>query len=173
MKKLSILMLALLFAAMLQAQVGLNGDSSTPDPSAMLDVKSTTRGFLALRMTEAQKNDIDLPAAGLLVYQTDNITGYYLFDGTSWFNITSRASGLQAGEMQYWNGSAWIGISAGQPGQFLQMNVSGIPQWAGNVFSEVITGPVTNIGFMSAKCVGDVTDHGGDSDIIRGFCWGT
>ncbi len=161
------------FSIILHAQVGVNGDGSTPDPSAMLDVKSTTRGFLAPRMTEAQKNAIELPAVGLLVYQTDNITGYYLFDGTSWFNITSRASGLQAGEMQYWNGSAWIGISAGSPGQFLQMNTSGIPQWAGNVFSEVVTGPVTNIGFMSARCEGDVTDDGGDRDIIRGFCWST
>ncbi|MGD9700690.1 hypothetical protein [Acinetobacter sp.] len=71
MKKLSILMLALLFAAMLQAQVGLNGDGSTPEPSAMLDVKSTSRGFLAPRMTAEQKAAITSPATGLLVYQTD------------------------------------------------------------------------------------------------------
>ncbi|MGD9700689.1 DUF1566 domain-containing protein [Acinetobacter sp.] len=81
MKNLSILMLALMFAVTLQAQVGLNGDGSTPDPSAMLDVKSTTRGFLAPRMTEAQKNAIELPAAGLLIYQTDGLNGYWYNQG--------------------------------------------------------------------------------------------
>ena len=153
--------------------VGLNGDGAQPDPSAMLDVKSTTKGFLGPRMSMAQRNAIETPATGLLVFQTDNNPGYYVFDGTSWFNISARAAGLSAGELQYWDGSGWIGIEAGQPGQFLQLNASGIPQWAGNEFATVVTGPVSSIGFMSASCQGEVVDDGGDKEIDRGFCWST
>lgn len=153
--------------------LGLNGDGTPPDPSAMLDVKSTSKGFLAPRMTMVQRNAIETPATGLLIFQTDNNPGYYVYDGTSWFNISARAAGLSAGELQYWDGSGWIGIEAGQPGQFLQLNASGIPQWAGNEFATVVTGPVSSIGFMSASCQGEVVDDGGDNEIDRGFCWST
>jgi hypothetical protein len=37
------------------AQVGINTDNSTPDGSAMLDVKSTTKGMLIPRMTSDQR----------------------------------------------------------------------------------------------------------------------
>ena len=53
------------------AQVGISIDGSNPDPSAILDVKSTTRGFLLPRMTQTQRNDISFPAEGLMVYCTD------------------------------------------------------------------------------------------------------
>jgi hypothetical protein len=39
----------LLTGIMAVAQVGINNDSSGPDSSAMLDVKSTTKGFLPPR----------------------------------------------------------------------------------------------------------------------------
>jgi len=170
---LTLIFLAFSWSVTFSQNLGLNGDGSPPEPSAMLDVKSTSKGFLAPRMTMEQRNAIEAPATGLLVFQTDNNPGYYVYDGTSWFNISARASGPSAGELQYWDGSGWIGIEAGQPGQFLQVNSSGVPQWAGNEFATVVTGPVSFTGFMSAKCEGDVTDDGGDSDIIKGFCWST
>ncbi|MEM0993918.1 MAG: hypothetical protein AAGI49_12845, partial [Bacteroidota bacterium] len=74
--------LALCFSFSLQAQIGINSDGSAPDPSAMLDVKSTTKGFLTPRMTEAQRDAILTPATGLLIYQTDGITGFYYNEGT-------------------------------------------------------------------------------------------
>ena len=40
------------------AQVAVNTDGTTPDPSAMLDVKSTNRGMLDPRMTSAQRTAI-------------------------------------------------------------------------------------------------------------------
>jgi len=51
--------------------VAINNDNSSPDASAMLDVKSTTKGMLAPRMTQAQRNSIASPANGLVIYQTD------------------------------------------------------------------------------------------------------
>jgi hypothetical protein len=74
----------ILFGLSASAQVGIGIPSSSIHPSAQLDVVSTTKGFLAPRMTEAQKNDINSPAAGLLVYQTDGANGFYYFDGLIW-----------------------------------------------------------------------------------------
>ncbi|MHC1775001.1 MAG: tail fiber domain-containing protein [Lentimicrobium sp.] len=86
--------------------VAINSDNSPPDPSAMLDVKSTTKGVLVPRMTFAQRNAIVSPAAGLMIYQTDNTPGFYFNSRTpanpSWqrgegvfenFNGTVRNTG--------------------------------------------------------------------------------
>ena len=54
------------------------------ESSAVLQATSTTQGFLPPRMTDAEKNAIATPAAGLMVYDTD------------------------ANQMNYWNGSSWI-----------------------------------------------------------------
>jgi hypothetical protein len=55
--------------------------------SAMLQVDSTTQGFLPPRMTTAEKNAIATPAAGLMVYDTDlNKLCVYT---TAWETITS------------------------------------------------------------------------------------
>jgi len=63
--------------------VAINADATLPNGSAMLDVSSTTKGFLPPRMTMAQRNLIALPANGLLIYQTDDVTGLYVNKGTS------------------------------------------------------------------------------------------
>lgn len=54
--------------------------------SAILQADSTTRGFLAPRMTTTQKNAIASPATGLQVFDTTlNQMSYY--NGTTWVNI--------------------------------------------------------------------------------------
>ena len=66
-----------------QMQIGSN---LVPVDSAVLDLNSTTRGFLPPRMTTTQKNAIASPAAGLQVYDTTlNQMSYY--NGTTWTNI--------------------------------------------------------------------------------------
>jgi len=56
--------------------------------SALLQLSSTTKGFLPPRMTLVQKNAIATPVEGLIVYQTDGTKGLYLYDGASWRAIT-------------------------------------------------------------------------------------
>ncbi|MFZ4704364.1 MAG: hypothetical protein ACOYMF_00005, partial [Bacteroidales bacterium] len=75
--------LAFILASIANAQVAINTDGSLPDNSAMLDVKSTTKGMLFPRMTMTQRNAIVSPAAGLTVFQTDNIPGIYYNSGSS------------------------------------------------------------------------------------------
>jgi len=87
MKKITTILFALLLsAASLTAQVAINADGSEPDGSAMLDIKSTTSGLLLPRMTNAQRETIASPAAGLTIFNTDESTVQF-YDGSFWKNF--------------------------------------------------------------------------------------
>ncbi len=85
-----ILVTILLFGSLiLYPQVAINTDGSPPASSAILDVQSTTKGVLLPRLTNAQRNAISSPAAGLIVYNTStnrpniyNDSIWRNFDGT-------------------------------------------------------------------------------------------
>ncbi len=57
--------------------------TATPDNSALLDMESTTLGFLPPRVTSAQMGTISSPATGDLVFNTTAVN-YYYFTGTVW-----------------------------------------------------------------------------------------
>jgi Protein of unknown function (DUF1566) len=75
-------------------QVGINTDNSAPDNSAMLDVKSSSRGLLPPRMTHADLNNISSPAAGLVVYCTDcgsnGLGALTMFMGGTWYKLSNN-----------------------------------------------------------------------------------
>jgi hypothetical protein len=78
----------LVLAPVLQAQgVAVNSDGSLPDNSAVLDIKSASKGVLLPRLTLVQRNQIASPATGLLIYQTDEQPGLYYFNGSTWLPI--------------------------------------------------------------------------------------
>lgn len=67
--------------------------TSTPNASALLDISSSTKGFLPPRMTIAQRNAIATPAAGLIVHCTNcTPVGPYSYNGASWSSMTSSAT---------------------------------------------------------------------------------
>lgn len=90
MKKTLVLALALFGMNFINAQVGIN--TSNPDPSAALDIQSTTGGLLIPRLTASEKNSITSPANGLLVYQTTSPSGFYYFNGTTWTHFSNQTS---------------------------------------------------------------------------------
>jgi hypothetical protein len=65
--------------------------TASPNASALLEVKSTTKGILIPRMTLVQRNAITAQATGLLIYQTNNTQGFYYYDGSVWKSIASAA----------------------------------------------------------------------------------
>jgi hypothetical protein len=73
------------------ATLAVNGNAiiggNTAAASAILNVQSTTKGFLPPRMTTAEKNAISSPAAGLIVYDT-TLNKLCVFT-TVWETITS------------------------------------------------------------------------------------
>lgn len=65
------------------ASAGIAIGTATAHASAILDLTSTTEGFLPPRMTTAQVGAIAGPEAGLMVYDTD--TNQWMgYNGTSW-----------------------------------------------------------------------------------------
>ena len=85
MKKTLTIALALTCGVVIAQKVDNVGIGTTkPDPSAILDLSSTNKGLLLPRMTEAQRNAIIKPVAGLIIYQTDQMIGSHVFDGTNW-----------------------------------------------------------------------------------------
>jgi len=69
--------------------VSINTDGSQADSSAILDVKSTTKGLLLPRMSFNERNSIVNPAEGLIIFCTDcglNGMGVLsMFTGGEWF----------------------------------------------------------------------------------------
>jgi hypothetical protein len=68
--------------------------TTTPNASSKLEIASTDKGLLIPRMTATQRSAIATPANGLLVYQTDSETGFYVNTGTSasptWTRVNSN-----------------------------------------------------------------------------------
>lgn len=73
----------LLAGSNLIAQVSITTDNSGPAPSAMLDVRSTSKGFLPPVMTTAEMFSISAPAEGLMVYNS-SIHSLVFYNGTGW-----------------------------------------------------------------------------------------
>jgi hypothetical protein len=85
------------------AQVGISTTSITPDPTSILELRSTTLGFLAPRMTTTQRDAITSPATGLLIYNTTTNQLNY-FSGLAWQVVTG------GGQSQL-NGSGFVKAS--------------------------------------------------------------
>ncbi len=90
---ISILFLLATALTSFSQNVGVNADGTPPDNSAMLDVKSTSKGFLPPRMTVAQRDAISNPVTGLIVFCTDfGASGsLFLYSGSSWSPIGASA----------------------------------------------------------------------------------
>ncbi|MHC1776299.1 MAG: hypothetical protein AB9834_12910 [Lentimicrobium sp.] len=109
MKAIAKMILLMLSVTTLNAQVAINTDASAPDNSAMLDVKSTSRGMLVPRMTTAQRTAIAAPATGLLVF--DNTTqSFWFYSAGSWVELTDQ------GSLQWTPNGSNISYTAGNVG---------------------------------------------------------
>lgn len=83
--------------------IAINSSNDSPDPSAILDVKSTTQGILFPRMTLSQRLSIDSPPDGLMVYQTDGEEGIYVVINNNWKGLTqSKYDNIPIGGIIDW-----------------------------------------------------------------------
>ena len=63
-----------------------------PDNSAVLDIHSTTKGFLPPRLTTPQRNTIESPAEGLVIYNLDE-KSLNVYNGSSWAPVSPVVCG--------------------------------------------------------------------------------
>ena len=135
MKK-SLPFILLLFTIITHAQIGIG--TSSPAPSAQLDVTSTTKGFLPPRMTTVQRDAIVSPATGIQIYNTTTNTNDY-FNGTIW--TTSGFSGTLP---------IAIGIGTNSPAPSAQLDVTSttkgfLPPRMTTVQRDAIFSPATGL----------------------------
>ncbi|MFZ4771334.1 MAG: hypothetical protein ACOYLO_14215, partial [Ferruginibacter sp.] len=93
MKKIFVFVLfAILFINASFAQsIGIG--TNTPATSALLEIKSNTKGLLIPRTSTASRTAIVSPAKGLLIYDT-TAGNFYFHNGTAWTVIPSGAVAL-------------------------------------------------------------------------------
>jgi len=87
--------------------------TTTPEPSAMLDISSTSKGLLVPRMTILQR-DLIVPTTtsseGLLIYQTDGTNaepkGFYYWSASlaDWLPLNQNTGNTPSGLISMWSG---------------------------------------------------------------------
>ena len=86
---LKMTMLLLLVSSGVYGQRGIG--TNTPDKAAILELASTTKGFLPPRMTTAERDGISTPATGLVIYNTTT-NCVQLFNGALWFDTCTQTT---------------------------------------------------------------------------------
>lgn len=125
MMKRLITLICIFSSTQLTAQTGIG--TTTPNAAAKLDVSSTEKGLLIPRMTKSQREAITLSAAanGLLVYQTDDLAGFYVNTSTTttvaWTRVNTDWT-RNSNNINYSLGN--VGIGTVTPSEKLEVNGS-------------------------------------------------
>lgn len=141
MKKMPVFIAVLLsLHSFSQRGIGTN----RPNKHSILELKSTSKGFLIPRMNQSERDQInpDSNAVGLQVYCTDcspsGIYVYALVDTNKWgWKRIAPPSGTATGEMLYFDGIQWTTLPIGSTGTSLKL-INGMPAWV-DVEKPVIT----------------------------------
>lgn len=154
--------------------VGIGTTTFTPNDDALLELRSTTSGFLLPKMTEVQKNAIVGPTEGLIVYQTNATKGFKYYNGSAWTEFGGAADnfGSHEAEMNISLEDNWlsndggnegiriadngyVGIGSSSPSQMLQVQVSNnglnLPLFLRNTNGASGTGNGIGVGFNSEQ----------------------
>ncbi|WP_341226349.1 hypothetical protein [uncultured Arcticibacterium sp.] len=107
----AILGIAVATSTFAQDNVGIG--TVSPDNSAVLDIQSQNKGLLIPRMSLEERNLIDNPAQGLLVYQTGEDAGFYFFNGKDWSAMTDNEAKSIAADPNDWTKSGNAGTTPG------------------------------------------------------------
>jgi trimeric autotransporter adhesin len=86
--------------------------TTQPDNSALLDLNSTKKGLLIPRMTLLQRGEIISPAVGLMVFQTDFLSGFYYYNGEKWQPLSNDSQKSVASTAWETDGNAGLPSSA-------------------------------------------------------------
>ncbi len=129
--------------ALLMGQAAVNDDGSDPDASAILDVKSTEKGFLPPRLTTLQRDAISDPAEGLVIYNYDHKA------------------------LEMFNGSVWGPLSGG----FL-CGASKVTDADGNVYNTTLIGDQCWLaGNLNTGTMIDMSANPSDNGTIEKYCY--
>lgn len=137
----------LLFINNLAAQNNVGIGTTTPVPSAILELQATDKGMLVPRLTTVQRNAIAAPANGLLVFDTD--AGCFFYYSSSWVSLCQLSGPTGA------TGAAGIQGATGIQGITGATGIQGITGPIG------ITGPTGATGAQGIQGVQGITGNTG------------
>src|SRR5688572_1230507 len=80
MKSIIVLLIVLVQMNVCAQNIAVNNDASQPDNSAILDIKSNSKGLLVPRLTTIERTSIVGPAVGLTVFDITTAS-YWVFRG--------------------------------------------------------------------------------------------
>ncbi len=131
--RLSLTACFVLHYSFIHAQTGNVGiGTPSPDPSAILDIRSADHGLLIPRMDSVHRGQIIAPAEGLLVYDTDAGCPYYY-------------------HLSVWHSLCGIGTGSGATGPTGPTGSSGVSGISGNTGVDGLTGPTGPTGPTGAS----------------------
>lgn len=104
-----------------QPGVAINTNGNAPHSSAMLDIQSTSKGFLLPRMTQVQRIAISNPSEGLLVFDTDAQRLFQYQNGVWRFLIDNSFWAKSATRKWVYNGTDSVGIGTAAPSEKLHV----------------------------------------------------
>ncbi len=102
MKKIHNLILTSLLTISFLGYSQLGIGTNAPEKAAILELKTTTKGFLLPRMLKVERDAIPSPIPeGLVIYCTDCATkSFSFYNGTEWINISSSATPISGLEIE-------------------------------------------------------------------------
>lgn len=173
-------MIAALFTSMYGQGIAIGNNAAGPDESAILDLQSISQGLLIPRLTTNQRQGIQNPAPGLLVYDTD-IRGLLFFEIGGWRLIYSFMASEDPGTYYYRD---FDEDGHGNPQQLLIL-LAGMTPPEGYVANEsdcddndpdIYTGAVEVCDGKDNDCNPATTDGSGETPVIEcmdhGVCLG-
>jgi uncharacterized protein (TIGR02145 family) len=108
------------------------------------------------------------------LYSTSVAKGITALDTASWNQkVGLPQTGNTAGDILFWNGTAWVKIQQGLPGQGLFLSQTGVPMWSGPAYATLTTNVATSVTNITAISGGNITSDGGTPVTARGICWST
>jgi uncharacterized protein (TIGR02145 family) len=108
------------------------------------------------------------------LYNASVAKGITSVDTASWNQkVGLPQTGNTAGDVLFWNGTAWVKIQQGLPGQGLFLSQTGVPMWSGPAFATLSTNAATSVTNIMAISGGNITSDGGTPVTARGICWST
>jgi hypothetical protein len=165
-----------------------SGGATPSAVSSILELQSTTKGFLSPRMTAAQRTAISTPAQGLIVYDTGSTTeGLYYYNSgsnTGWQQVLSNTGSQSiSGSLTVTGGITTTGTLTAQTLVVQTVTSSIIYSSGSNVFgnslantqqltgSVGITGSLYNAGsstLIGNTLIGTTVDNGTDKLQVSG-----